>query len=120
MYKIFSLVEIVVAAIVPFFAGLTKLNTAGFIPILTGIFGVLVVILKGVEKLFRFQENWITYRTTVEQLKREKILFDTHTSPYDGPDAFYKFVENFEAALQNENRIWKGNWMGKVITKTEV
>lgn len=106
-YKQFKIAEIVTAASIPFLAGLQ--NKIDCIAIATGILGVALVVLNGLQQLYKYHENWITYRSTIEVLKREKILFETQTGPYSGTDAFIKFVQNFEAILANENKVWKDN-----------
>ncbi|MCW3109968.1 MAG: hypothetical protein JWQ09_4474 [Segetibacter sp.] len=106
-YKQYKIAEIVTAAAIPFLAGLQ--NQIGGIAIATGILGVTLVVLNGLQQLYKYHENWITYRSTIEVLKREKILFETQTGPYNGSDAFVKFVQNFEAILANENKVWKDN-----------
>ena len=42
-------------------------------PICHRFLGVLIVVLKGIEQLYKFHENWLSYRTTNEALKRENV-----------------------------------------------
>lgn len=113
MYKRFRLGEIIAAASIPFLVGYHDLNPV--FPLLTGFFGVLIVVLKGVEQLYKYHENWLSYRSTNEALKREMFLFESGTDPYSATDAYPKFVKMIEAVLQQENNTWKVN----VSVKTE-
>ncbi|MDQ6812622.1 MAG: DUF4231 domain-containing protein, partial [Bacteroidota bacterium] len=97
-YKQIKVAEIVTAAAIPFLAGLQG-DTNKNVAIVIGVLGVLLVILNGLQQLYKYHENWITYRTTAESLQREKILFQTATGPYAQADAFVVFVQNFEAIL---------------------
>ena len=106
-HKRIQLIEIVFAAAIPFIAGLGE-----FIPhyqIIVGLLGVAIAVSAGVAALNKYQENWITYRTTAEMLKREKYLYLTKCSPYDEGDAFCHLVERVEGLLSNENSQWSAN-----------
>lgn len=104
-YKILKLIELVCAAAIPFLAGFYQVYS--FFPLLTALMGVIIVICNGLQQLNHFHENWINYRTAIESIKREKFLFQSGASPYDGADSFKLFVQNFENLLFNENRTWK-------------
>jgi uncharacterized protein DUF4231 len=96
---------IVFAALIPFFAGFAKeFNWLNF-PI--AALGVLTAVATGLSSLYKFQEKWTTYRITAEALQREKVLFQTTSSPYDiGPQSFNVFVRNMEGIMNNENTVW--------------
>ena len=66
-----------------------------------------VAILAGLIALFRFHENWISYRTTSESLKHEKYLYSTDTYPYNKEDKFSILVNNVEQIISSENSVWK-------------
>jgi len=110
-YKILKLIELLSAAAIPFLAGFYKLYS--YFPLLTGILGIVIVLCNGLQQLYRFHENWITYRTTIESLKREKFLFESGAEPYNDGDSFGLFVQHFEELLANENKKWKTNWLEK-------
>jgi hypothetical protein len=68
---------------------------------------VIVVILTAALKTFKYQENWINYRTTCEALKKEKYLYDAGLADYQQPDDRQaQFVNRVEALLARENTIW--------------
>lgn len=117
-YKSLKVLEIAAAAVIPFLAGFHEKHAS--LPILSGLMGVLIVILNGLQQLYRYHENWITYRTTVEAMKREKILYETKADPYNEEDAFQKFVLNCEAILANENKTWKANLSQKTEVKKKI
>ncbi len=116
MYKGLKLVEIFAGASIPLLVGYSKIHPS--IPVITGAMGVLIVVLNGIQQLNKYHENWLTYRTTIEALKTERMLFETQTDPYNAEDAFPKFVHNFESLLANENKTWKANWTAKAPVKT--
>ena len=47
----------------------------------TGL-AAIIVIAGGVSRLFKFQENWINYRTVSEALKRERIFYTNEVGEY--------------------------------------
>ncbi len=73
---------IVFAALIPFFAGLDGERFL-WSKYLIALLGVLTATFTGVSALYKFQEKWMTYRITGESLKREKLLFQTRTYPYN-------------------------------------
>jgi hypothetical protein len=70
--------------------------------LLPALLGGLVVITTGLSKLFKFQENWLQYRTLVEDLDREEVLYKSGIGNYSGLDATARealFPERVENAL---------------------
>lgn len=100
-FKQLKVFEIVFAAIIPFSAGFQ------WPVIITGLLGVLVVIIEGVQSLFQYYHNWITYRSTCEYLKHEKFLFLGSAGPYknsDNPKAL--LAERVETLVSQEHAKW--------------
>ena len=92
---------IATAAAIPFAAGMAA--PAG----LTGGLGVAVVVLEGLQSLFQFQQNWMTYRSTCEELKHEKFLWLAKAGPYattNAPDAL--LAERVESLISREHAKW--------------
>ena len=83
------------------------------IQVLTGAMGVAVATIGGLLSLYRFQEKWIEYRVTAENLKREKFFFLTGTAPYDADDKFQILVTRVEAILAAENVQWAESTVAK-------
>ena len=67
----------------------------------------LLAFLTTILKIFRFQENWISYRTTTEMLKRERCYYDAKVGDYSTTkNAEQLFVERIEILMSNENTLW--------------
>ena len=93
-----------------FASGITIISAGSHfdkISFLIPIFSLSIVIIASLLALYKFQELWISYRTTSECLKHEKYLFITSTSPYDKEDKFNLLVKNIESIISSENRLWK-------------
>ena len=110
-YKTIKVMEIVAAALVPLLSGYQ--TTQAYLGFIVGILGVAIVILTSLRQLNKYQENWLTYRTTLESMKREKFLFEACAPPYDDESAYQKFVMNIESLLAKENESWKAVWSKK-------
>ena len=75
-----------------------------WIPIITA---VLVAILASALKTFKFQENWINYRTTCETLKKEIYFYEVGIDEYaNAEDKEALFVERVENLISRENTLW--------------
>jgi hypothetical protein len=94
----------VLAASIPILV--TYAGEAAGAKLVAGAVGVAIAALAGFFSLYRFQENWIEYRSTAETLKREKYLYLTGSPPYEGADPFTAFVARCEAAMGSENAKW--------------
>lgn len=103
-YRALRLTEFSCAALIPFLSGMVERIPAG--AWLIGILGVAIAISAAAGSVFKFHENWIQYRTTAEQLKHEKFLFLTGTSPYDDEGKFAFLVQRVENLLSKENSTW--------------
>ena len=76
---------------------------------LPAVTSAAVAILTAALKTFKYQENWISYRSTCEALRREKHLFDADLNDYRaGSDKERRsvFVERVEDLLASENTAW--------------
>jgi hypothetical protein len=100
-YKGLKLLEIGSAALIPFLAGV------GAPSWLTGGFGVLIVVLEGIQHLNQYQHNWITYRSTCEFLKHEKYLYLAKAGPYSTPENSTELLaERIESLISQEHARW--------------
>ncbi len=70
-----KIIEIIFAALIPLFSGFN------WPPLLTGLLGVCIVVMEGLQGLFKFHEKWISYRSTCEYLKHEKHFFLASAGP---------------------------------------
>ncbi len=105
MYKRLRAVEILAAALIPFLTGYVDL-WGGKLKAVVGLLGVAIAVISGLQFLYKYQENWVKYRSTAEALRSEKLLFLTQSPPYNTPDAFHLFVAKAESIFANET----GNW----------
>lgn len=104
LFKRLRFAEIVMGSLIPVLAGLELPELVG--KALVALLGASIAIVAAAISLWRFQELWVQYRATAEALKREKHIFLTRTSPYDGEDRFPLLVSRVEALLATENASW--------------
>lgn len=104
-YKIFQIIEIVLATLIPLLSSYAEHTWIAFI---IGLFGAAIAILQSVSKLYKFHENWIQYRTTAEMLKHEKYLYLTGSHPYikSGETIENVFIKNIEEIISAESKSW--------------
>jgi hypothetical protein len=101
-FKLMKVGQIVVAALVPVLAAV-----AGAPRWTLGALGAIVLILEGLQQLFQYQQNWITYRSTCEALKHEKFLYMCDAGPYAhtrGKDRL--LAERVEGLVSQEHARW--------------
>lgn len=104
-YKRLRVAEAILAAAIPFVSSL--MDRFPQVPVIVGLMAFLIAIASALLALYRFQEHWLQYRSTAEQLKREKFLFLTNSPPYGGEEAFHTLVLNVETILGQENSTWR-------------
>ena len=72
-----------------------------------GGLGLLVVIIEGLQQLFQFHDNWVSYRGTCESLKHEKYLFLALAGPYASAESPQRMLaERVESTVSVENAKW--------------
>ena len=98
-------VEIIAAATIPFLVGLEENASL----IAAGVLGVMIAALAGLLALSQFQERWVAWRMTCENLKREKFRFLTRTAPYHSDKPFDLLVDRVEALMSQENTEWSSS-----------
>ncbi len=103
-YKRLRLTEIAAAALIPALATL-GLDTDTALKA-SAVLGILIALVAGAMGLFKFQENWIQYRSTAEQLRHEHFLYLTEAGPYQSEDRYRVLVERVETLLMKENAAW--------------
>jgi hypothetical protein len=108
LYRYMQWALIILAALTPALIelDLNKLIAEGFGHLAT-LTSVTVAILTAALKTFKYQENWINYRTTCEALKKEKYLFEAGLGDYQSSDDKQaQFIDRIEALISRENTLW--------------
>jgi hypothetical protein len=68
---------------------------------------ILLAIGTAALKTFKFQENWVNYRTISETLKKELHFYNAALDDYaNSEDAEAQFVERVESMISRENSLW--------------
>jgi len=107
-FKRLRVLELLCAASIPF--GVTYISEETFtLKLVVGALGVVVAVIAGVVGLYRFQENWVQYRTASESLKHEKFLYLTNAAPYNQSESYPLFVQRVESLISKENSSWSQN-----------
>ena len=81
-----------------------------WVTILTAVLGVIVVLAKGIERIWNFDDTWAAYRQASEAMKREQRLFINGAGPYvDTPEdeaAYVLFVNHVERIIAEEQKVF--------------
>ena len=68
-----------------------------------------VTVAASLLKIYRFQEQWLDYRSTAETLKKERYLLEARIDEYattDSPGQL--FVNRVENLISRQNTLWVG------------
>ena len=107
-YQSLKVAQIVIAAAIP------AAVAAGASAAVAGALGAVIVVLEGLQQLFQFQQNWISYRTTAEALKHEKFLYLASAGPYREADRLdATLAERVESLVSQETGAWAATQLGK-------
>ena len=78
-----------------------------YLVVVPALTSVAVAILTSIIKTFRFQENWINYRTTCETLRKEIFMLEADIGEYAQADNKESlFIERVESLISRENTLW--------------
>ena len=98
-----KITEILAAALIPF----VSVFRMQFVSYTTAGLGVLITVLEGMLHLNQYQQNWINYRSTCEQLKHEKYVYLGHAGPYASVnDPHALLAERVESLVSQEHAQW--------------
>ncbi|MBQ9991670.1 MAG: DUF4231 domain-containing protein [Lachnospiraceae bacterium] len=106
-YRTSQTIEIILAALIPLLSSYAdNLQIIGFI---VGVFGAAIAIIKSLSRLYQWPENWLGYRTACDQLRYQKMLFETGSAPYNlEPETIeHVFIHNIEQVISSEHKKWK-------------
>jgi hypothetical protein len=104
-YKQIKVAQLVLAGSIPVFALVDDLWGRW----VTAILGASVAILEGLQQLGQYNNLWVTYRATAEQLKHEKYLFLARSGPYQrlgDEEALRLLAERVEERVSTEHAKW--------------
>ena len=65
---------------------------------------VFASVSAGMHAFFSSKDNWLRYRSTIEELKREIVLFST--KPEDLREPEYEFMQRVENIVNSEFSQW--------------
>lgn len=103
VYRFLQWGIIILAAITPVFIAVTE-TLGKALPI---VFSSLVAISSASLKAFKYQENWINYRTTCETLRKEIHYYNARIDDYsNADDPMGVFVKRVESLISRENTLW--------------
>jgi hypothetical protein len=104
--ELLALLTIVLGSSVTF---IQVFGDAHWVPIVSGSIGAVVAIAAGWQRIARYSETWVSYRTASERMKRERRLYTHGAGAYRGlPDreAYLTFVEAIEGIIAEEQNIF--------------
>ena len=100
-YQVLRLTALVLAAAVP------VLTTSHAPSVATAVTGSAIVVVEGIQQLFRFHDRYIGYRSTWNSLDREQRLYNARAGRYAGtatPDRM--LAERMDQLLAEETTHW--------------
>ena len=108
-YRIMQWPVVVLAALTPVLIEMPLPEGYAHVPT---FISVIVAIFTGGLQTFKYQENWLNYRTIAEALRREQYYFEARVEGYasavDEVQRRSLFVERVEALIAGENLKWLG------------
>jgi hypothetical protein len=102
-FRRIKITEILAAALIPF----VSVFRMQFVSYATAGLGVLITVLEGMLHLNQYQQNWINYRSTCEELKHEKYVYLGNAGPYANvKDSRALLAERVESLVSQEHAQW--------------
>lgn len=111
-YRLCQLTQLIMASLITL-SGIFTPEDFPWVYFMVPILGAVIAIVSGVLGLYKFQENWLEYRTTTESLRHEKYLFLTKSEPYNIEQPLNLLVSRVETLISKENTNW-AQYMRKV------
>ncbi len=116
-YKWLKVAQLLLAISIPILSFLTY----DFSKWATGIAGGLIALIEGIQQLNQYSTNWLTYRSTAENLKHEQFLFLSSAGQYRAIDLDSRLCllsERVEAIVSTEHARWIAD-RNKSMTSTQ-
>lgn len=88
-------------------AGVTVLAAISAPAMITAILAGSIVVIEGIQQLFRFHSNWIAYRATAETIRVHAFAYVAGVEPYDdGRNRRTRLAEFLRDLALRENSTW--------------
>ena len=114
LYSWFQWSAIVLSAAIP----VLVVSLTGPYKWITVVLSIFLTIATAGLKTFKFQENWINYRTTAETLKKEQYYYSAELSEYaTAKDKEQLFIDRVERLISRENTFWLAAFKKKCKAK---
>jgi hypothetical protein len=104
--ELLALLTIVLGALITL---IQVFGAAPWVPVVSGSIGAIVAIAAGWQRIARYSETWVSYRTASERMKRERRLYTHGAGSYRGlpeREAYLTFVEAIESVIAEEQKIF--------------
>jgi hypothetical protein len=100
-YQLLRLAAIALAAAIP------VLTTSHAPALATAIVGSSIVVIEGIQQVFRYHDRYIAYRAAWNTLDREQRLYYSRAGRYaDNPDPELTLAQRFDQIVAEENTRW--------------
>lgn len=88
-------------------AAVTVMAALGAPAPVTASAGAAIVVVEGLQQLFKFHPNWVRYRVVTETLREHAYRYATRLAPYDdAATAPTRFGEAYAALISDERNQW--------------
>lgn len=104
-HKVWQVIKIIAALLVTILSLLA--NEFDKMIYVIGVMGAFIVFIESYIQIYDFKKLWVQYRMTSERLKREKLLFQTKSEPYNIEDSFHLLVQRCESIMKTETQSWE-------------
>jgi F0F1-type ATP synthase assembly protein I len=104
--ELLALLTIMLGALITF---IQVFGQAPWVPIVSGLIGAIVAVAAAWQRIARYQETWISYRTASERMKSECRVVTHGAGSYRGlaaHDARIAFVEAIDRIIAEEQNIF--------------
>jgi|SRR5690349_3099173 len=89
-------------------AAVTVLAASGAPSRTTAAAGTAIVVIEGIQQLFKYHSNWIRYRVVTETLREHALLYAPRQGPYVGEHAAAQgeLVKLLTTVIEDERKQW--------------
>ncbi|MGZ5416242.1 MAG: DUF4231 domain-containing protein [Nocardioides sp.] len=89
-------------------AAVTVLAATGAPAALSASLAAAIVVIEGVQQLFQWHRNWISYRASAETLRTHAFAYAARIAPYDGEGRAGRLAAKLSELTERENVDWAG------------